>query len=253
MARSYGSFEGLQLAVCVLALALARPEVGLARDGLKAIKPMPDSRESAKIQLPPPSLKGKQLGVLLQERISCRNFLDSPLPIVTLSNIMWASCGLQHDTVTGATRTIPSAGATYPIDIYVVVGKKSTNGLNEGVYRYSIEEHALVQVNHKDKRPELAHACLKQQFISKAPVSLIITGKFSKTTGRYGERGERYVYMESGHAAQNIYLAACDAGLGTVEVGAFNDEEVHSVLGLEPGDAPLLVMPLGFPANGKNQ
>jgi len=198
-----------------------------------------------KLRLPSPHLKNN-FNVLLEERYSCRDFQNKPLNLDDVANILWAACGRSHDSVTSATRTAPSAGATYPLELYILVGKNAVVNLRDGLYHYSIEEHALEIIREGDKRAELARACLDQSFISVAPVSLIIAAQFERTTTRYSKRGERYVYMESGHVCQNIYLAATYLGLGTVEVGAFIDESVKGVLGLDKDYDPLSVMPIGY-------
>jgi SagB-type dehydrogenase family enzyme len=201
-----------------------------------------------KIRLNLPNLKAKNLQELLEKRYSCRKFQDKLLNLNEVSTILWATCGKKHDAVTSASRTIPSAGATYPLELYLVVGKGGVDKLKEGIYHYLIDEHALEIISEGDKRVELASACLDQGFIKDAPVSLVITAKFPRTTGRYGTRGDRYVHMEAGHACQNTYLAVTSLGLGTVEVGAFSDEEVKRVANLDRDCVPLLVLPIGYPA-----
>lgn len=203
-----------------------------------------------KIRLNPPNIKKEEsLKVLLERRYSCRDFQDKMLNLDDIATILWATCGKKLDSVTGATRTAPSAGATYPLELYVVVGRNCVDKLKEGLYHYLIDEHALEIVAEGDKREGLSRACLGQYFIKEAPVSLVIVAKFHRTTNRYGKRGERYVYMEAGHASQNTYLAVTNLGLGTVEVGAFTDESLKGLLNLDKDCAPLIVMPIGYPAN----
>jgi SagB-type dehydrogenase family enzyme len=200
-----------------------------------------------KIKLPKPQLdKGKSLSQNLQSRQSQRSFNKKALEKVQVSGILWAAGGLKIDTSTGATRTIPSAGATYPLELYLVIGKNGVEGILEGVYHYLIDEHALELQFEGDLREDLARASLGQSFIAEAPVSLVITAKYSRTTNRYGERGIRYVHIEVGHSCQNVYLIAEDLGLGTVEVGAFSDEGVKKVLRLKTEIQPLAIMPIGF-------
>jgi SagB-type dehydrogenase family enzyme len=214
--------------------------------GLLTIKGTAKENEPMKIRLKQPDSK-TLFHALLEKRSSCRDFQDKALSPDDLAQVLWAACGKKLDAVTGATRTIASAGATNPLELYVVVGKNSVLGLKEGLYHYCIDAHALELKNEGDKRQQLAAACLGQHFINSAPVSLIICGQFERTTRRYGDRGKRYVYMEVGHACQNTYLAVTQLGLGTVEVGAFMDEEVCAVLDLEADFVPLSVMPIGYP------
>lgn len=203
--------------------------------------------QDMKVGLKPAQLVDKNLKELLESRYSCRSFQNKSLNLDVIATILWAACSKKHDTVTSASRTIPSAGATYPLELYLVVGKDGVDKLKEGIYHYLINEHALEFISPGDKRPTLAMACLGQGFIKDAPISLVITAKFNRTTNRYGARGEHYVYMEVGHACQNTYLTTTNLGLGTVEVGAFSDDNVKNLLNLEKDYAPLIVMPIGYP------
>ena len=144
-------------------------------------------------------------------------------------------------------RASPSAGATYPLEIYVVVGNNGVKGLAPGVYRYQPHSHSLVLVKKGDVREELYSACLNQEWIRDAPVVLVIAADYERTTRVYGERGIRYVHMEVGHVGQNIYLEATALGLGTVAVGAFYDDEVRVIIGAPENHHPLYVMPVGVP------
>jgi SagB-type dehydrogenase family enzyme len=199
------------------------------------------------IQLNPPRFQEKDFPVLLEKRYSCRDFTDQTLKLDDLGTILWAAYGKKHDAVTAATRTAPSAGATYPLELYLVVGEKCVDKLNAGLYHYLVDRHALELVKDGDVRAQLARASLTQDFIGCAPVSLVITAKFMRTTARYGARGEHYVYIEAGHACQNTYLAAYSLGLATVEVGAFSDIQVTQALSLERDFIPLVIMPIGYP------
>ena len=200
-----------------------------------------------KIKLNPAQLKEENLATLLEKRYSCRNFQRKILKLDDIATILWATCGKKHDSVTGASRTIPSAGATYPLELYLAVGENCVDKLKAGVYHYLIEEHSLQLITEGDKRKELARACLGQNFIYEAGASLVITAKFHRTTNHYGLRGERYVYMEVGHASQNTYLAVTNLGLVTVEVGAFDDENIKRLLNFDKDCDPLIIMPIGYP------
>lgn len=199
------------------------------------------------IKLPYPYIS-KEMGIskILKARFSCRDFSEKPLNLDQISTLLWAAAGKNSDTVTGATRTIPSAGAIYPLEIYIITGKNSVNDLEEGLYHYSIEKHSLEAVLNKDIRKEISAGCLGQVFIKEAPVSLIIAAKSERTMSRYGQRGIRYVYMEAGHACQNIYLMATNLGLGTVEVGAFDDDKIKGLLLLDKDTEPISIMPVGY-------
>ena len=144
-------------------------------------------------------------------------------------------------------RAAPSAGALYPLDLYLVVGKQGVEGLGEGVYHYLSQGHSLEPTVQGDVRQTLARLSREQMFVAEAPLSLLITGEYERTTNKYGERGMRYVHMEAGHVAQNVYLQAEALGLSTVTMGAFQDEKVSEALNLPFSYRPLYVMPIGHP------
>jgi SagB-type dehydrogenase family enzyme len=137
-------------------------------------------------------------------------------------------------------RTAPSAGATYPLEVYAVTAER--------VSRYLPGEHALSPVGAGDVRPELAAAAIGQETVATAPLVMVITGVVSRTAARYGTRAERYVWMEAGHAAQNVLLQAVALGLGAVPVGAFDDDRVRAVVGAPADEKPLYLVPVGHPA-----
>lgn len=182
-----------------------------------------------KIKLPVPDFKGElSVEETLKKRRSIRSYKQAPLTLKELSQILWATDGKTTDW---GGRTAPSAGATYPLEIYVVVG--NVEGLKSGLYYYEIDNHSLKLIKEGDLRKELSNAALNQTSVKTAPIIIIISGIFERTTARYGKRGERYVFMEVGHCGQNIHLQAESLGLGTVMIGAFEDEKVKKVLGIK--------------------
>jgi len=185
--------------------------------------------------------------MLLEEAVarrrSVRDFTPQPISLAQLSSILQTAGGVS-DTSHGY-RTVPSAGATYPLEIFVVCGQSSVEAIDEGIYHYSIDSHSLTLHQEGDARLELARAALAQTFISQAPVDMVICAEYERTLRRYGSRGERYVHMEVGHAGQNIYLQATALGLATVAIGAFYDEQVREVLRLDKRYRPLYIMPVG--------
>jgi SagB-type dehydrogenase family enzyme len=213
------------------------------------------SNLQAIINLPSPQLKGTvSLEEAIARRRSVRRYRREPLDLSQLSQILWSAQGI---TGSRGFRAAPSAGATYPLEVFVVVGsqaviasesKQPPQELQAGVYHYEADSHSLILHKATDLRPDLAGASLDQEFIIDAPVAVVICAIYHRTSQRYGKRGERYVHMEVGHAGENIHLQAVALGLATVEVGAFRDEEVREVLGLEEQIKPLYVMPVGKPA-----
>jgi len=181
----------------------------------------------------------------IARRESIRNFISQPISQSQLSQILWAAQGTSD---TSWNRTVPSAGATYPLEVFVVCGANCVEKISEGIYHYNNDNHSLTLHHRGDVRLELARAALDQEYIYEVPVNIVICAVYERTLRRYGSRGERYVHIEVGHAGQNIYLQAIALGLGTVAIGAFYDESVREVLRLDKQYRPLYIMPVGRPA-----
>jgi len=197
------------------------------------------------IYLPAPAKKGGiPLAEAIARRRSIRDFTPEPISQSELSEILWAAQGITDKS--WRCRTVPSAGATYPLEFFVVCG--GIKEMDDGIYHYNIDSHSLTRHYQGDVRLELAKAALTQEFIYEAPVDIVICAVYERTLRRYGARGERYVHMEVGHAGQNIYLQATALGLATVAIGAFHDEPVRKVLRLDKQTKPLYIMPVGRPA-----
>jgi len=212
------------------------------RAGPQTQSPAADAVSSS-IPLPEPITAGRMsLEEALCRRRSIRDYSDQPLALEQIAQVLWSAQGI---TDVRGYRTAPSAGALYPLHLYLVVG--TVTGLDEGVYQYLPAEHALLTITDTDMREELAHAALGQDCISAGAACLVITATYERTTFKYGQRGERYVHMEAGHAAQNVYLECAALGLGTVSVGAFHDDLVRTALGLSEDETPLYLMPIGDP------
>jgi len=236
-----------------VAKAMAKILIGIIALGM-ALTMMSGCREAAPtrnssrrniqgtIRLPEPSLQGEaSLEAVLLRRVSRRNFSVGAISLGDLGQLLWAAQGQASDARSGATRTAPSAGATHPLQIYVVVG--NVEDLQVGIYLYQQRDHSLVMVAAGHFESELAAVALGQGFLARAAVNLVLTADYGLTTGRYGERGRRYVYMEVGHATQNILLQSEALRLGAVAVGAFYDERLVSLL--ETETAPLMIVPIG--------
>lgn len=191
--------------------------------------------------LPQPNVESATpLEATLGQRRSVREYSAQPLALADLSQLLWAAQGV---TRSGGRRTAPSAGATYPIELYVAAGQ--VDELAPGLYSYRVRSHELVEVMTEDLRDEIAAAALAQDWIADAPAVIVIAGNVERTAARYGQRAVRYVHMEVGGVAQNIYLQATALGLGTVFVGAFSDTQVKAVLRLPEGEQPFAIMPVG--------
>ncbi|MCJ7515825.1 MAG: SagB/ThcOx family dehydrogenase, partial [Dehalococcoidia bacterium] len=180
----------------------------------------------------------------ISKRRSVRRFKAEPLTLEQLSQLLWSAQGI---TGTGGGRAAPSAGATYPLEVFIIIGENGTQGLAAGIYHYDAGNHTISLHQTGDFRQKLADTALGQSSIARCPVAMVICAIHPRTAYRYGRRGERYVHMEAGHVGQNVSLQAVTLGLGTVMVGAFEDEEVQKALKLEEQFKPLYIIPIGRP------
>jgi SagB-type dehydrogenase family enzyme len=198
------------------------------------------------ITLPEPVIDGKMsVEQALHLRRSVRSYADIELTIEQVSQLLWATYGVTKRSHNVLYKTAPSAGATYPLEIYLFVGK--VKDIGAGLYRYLPETHSLKLESKGDVRQQLAKACLEQRMIEQAPVTIIFSVVAERISRRYGDRGkDRYICMDIGHAAQNLYLQATAMGLATCAVGAFRDEELHEVISVPAEEQILYLMPVGY-------
>ncbi len=189
------------------------------------------------LNLPPPRKKGSfTLEETLERRRSRRAFMARRLSLEQTGQLLWAAQGA---TLRGR-RTAPSAGGIYPLELYLVT--------SEGVQHYLPQGHQLAETLRGDVLGKLGEAAGGHDFIRQAPAAIVITADARAMEGRYGGRAERYICMEAGHAAQNIHLQAVALGLGSVSIGAFDEDLVHSALELPDEHWPLYIIPVGYSA-----
>jgi SagB-type dehydrogenase family enzyme len=181
-----------------------------------------------------PHFTNRSIEACIEARRSIRNFKNDSLTLQEISNILWAAQGITDKT--HGFRSSPSAGATYPLELFVAK--------HDGLFRYIPQSHVLKKQSDRDVRKDIAEAALNQMFIADAGLVIVITAIFERTTYRYGKRGIQYVYNEVGHCAQNIHLEAVALGLGSVPIGAFDDEELKRILGLKE-EEPVYIIPVG--------
>jgi SagB-type dehydrogenase family enzyme len=194
------------------------------------------------ITLPAPQIKGKiSLEEVLNKRRSVREYKNDALLLNEISQLLWSVQGITEKN--WGLRTAPSAGALYPLEVYVVVG--NVRNLEAGVYKYIPETHSLTKVIDGDQRKALYNSALQQESIIKAAADFVIAAVYERTSRKYGNRAERYVHFEVGHAAQNLLLQATALNLGAVPIGAFYDEKVKAVLKLPENEQPLYIIPVG--------
>ena len=193
------------------------------------------------IRLPEPNCDGEiSIENAILNRRSIRDYLNEPLTLADVSQLLWAAQGI---TESGGYRAAPSGGALYPLEVYLVAG--NVMNLLKGIYRYRPLGHEVIKVADGDMRNKLASAALEQGCVRMGAVSIVISAVYERMTRKYGQRGVQYVHMEVGHVAQNIYLQAISLNLGTVVVGAFYDDEVKTVLKMPEEEYPLCIMPIG--------
>ncbi len=225
------------LAIVLVSGALA----GEAGPSAKGENAMDNVVPGTVIELPKPVLKSeKSLEETLAKRQSVRSYTAKQLSIQEVSQLLWAGQGEKGRRFG---RTAPSAGALYPLELYLVT--------RQGTFHYDSRSHSLVAVHAGDLRDPLAAAALGQGCVRTAPAVIVVSAVVDRTAVKYRGRAERYVHMEVGHAAQNILLEAVSLGLGAVPVGAFEDARVRQVLKLPENQSPLMLIPVGQPAEGR--
>ena len=190
------------------------------------------------IALPPPEQSGRMsVEEALARRRSVREFSSKHLTDQELGQLCWAAQGITHSE---GLRTAPSAGALYPLELYVVI--------SSGFFHYQPEKHQLQLRDRRNLRPHLRQAALGQDSVGQAAAVFVITGEYARTASKYGDaRSPRYVHLEAGHAAENLLLQAVALHLGAVPIGAFDDTQVKRALSLSAGEQPLYLIPVGYP------
>ncbi len=195
------------------------------------------------IELPGPRQNSEfSLERALRERRSVREYRRESITLAQLSQLLWAAQGISDPR---GYRTAPSAGALYPLEVYVMVG--DVKDLPVGVYHYRPDGHRLLRVASDDRRKQMERAALGQDWVRQNAALLVFTAVESRTTGKYRQRGIRYVHIEVGHAAQNVMLQVQALGLGAAVVGAFDDDQVGEILDLPSNERALYLMPVGKP------
>lgn len=196
--------------------------------------------------LPAPGYEGLSVEAAMRQRRSVRDYSGEPMAISQLAQLLFAAQGVSGRMYGQPLRTAPSAGALYPFEIYVVAN--NVQGLAKGIYHYMVREHQLELVRAGDFRGEITEAGLQQGMLGEADVSFVLAAVIDRTRHKYGERGFRYIYMEAGHISQSICLQAVSLGLGSVAVGAFLDQAVSRLVGLDgEKEVPIYLHAVGTP------
>ena len=188
------------------------------------------------VDLPAPPHCDMSLDEAFENRRTMHELSGPRLTEADISLLLWSAQGI---TLAG-NRTAPSAGATYPIELYLLTAR--------GLYLYRPTHHDLEVVSSEDKRLPLFDNAVDQESVRDAPAVFVVTAVLERTSAKYGDRAVRYVHIEVGHVAQNLLLQAATLGLGGVPVGAFDDDAVSEILGLPDDHEPLYLLPIGHPA-----
>ena len=197
--------------------------------------------DAPKVKLPKPAgAGGMPIWEAVGKRRSVRDFRSSPLSATDLSQLLWASQGVTRVMGEYALRSAPSAGALYPVETYLSV--QMVEGIEAGIYHYGVREHELDLLRTGDFRAAVAEAALDQGFLAEAAVVFAWTAVFARSKWKYKERAYRYVYLDAGHIAQNVALAAVALGLGSCQIAALYDDEVNAVLGVDGKEESILYM-----------
>jgi len=184
------------------------------------------------VSLPAPVTEGGAgLWGILGRRRSVRSYGEQGLKLEALSQLLWAAAGASGRAGDTLLRTAPSAGALFPIETYLAA--HHVEGLPPGLYHYQVTDHSLELLAEGNQRPAVAAAALDQRMAADAPLVLIWSAVFGRTTRKYGARGYRYVYLDAGHMAANAALAAVALGLASCQMAALYDEEANALLGLD--------------------
>jgi SagB-type dehydrogenase family enzyme len=233
-------------ALTLTALTLLSVLSAFSLGGFRIVAPKRVAEGTGEILgLPPPRFKGQiTVEEAIASRRSRREYSKEPLELWELAQLLWAAQGITEPT--WGFRAAPSAGATYPLEVYVEARAEGVRGLKAGIYHYRPETHSIALVKLGDFHRELYAAALDQEWVENAAVNFVICAVYERTTARYGERGRiRYVHMEAGHVGENLYLQAEALGLATVAIGAFYDEQVSAILGAPEDHRPLYIYPVG--------
>jgi SagB-type dehydrogenase family enzyme len=183
------------------------------------------------IKLPKPDYQGMILEEAIKKRRSVRSYSKKALTLPQLSQLLFTAQGITEKSYGHDLRTAPSAGALYPIEVYLVIN--NVESLSRGIYHYTLQGHALELLKEGDFRKEITNAGLWQDMLGEAQATFVLSAVFERTQRKYGDRSLRYIHMEAGHISQNISLQTVSLGLGSVTVGAFYDEQVNRLIGLD--------------------
>ncbi len=199
------------------------------------------------INLPAPEINnGISVDQAIKNRRSVRNFSPTPLTLKDVSQLLWVSQGITDSEKNF--RAVPSASRVFPMEMYLVTGNGTVQGLESGIYHYNPYNNTLEKTVEGDLRYNLSQAANQQKWVNDAPISLVIIGNYQKMIDKYPDEriSTRFVDLEAGHIGENIYLEAESLGLGTVAIGSFDDDQMISLLKLPSNETPIYIFPVGY-------
>jgi SagB-type dehydrogenase family enzyme len=227
--------------ILMLIILPACGRANLATPTYQTSSTLPPATIASSIELSEPRFTGNvSVEESLHNRRSIREYSQSTLKLEEVSQLLWSAQGITADN---GGRTAPSAGGLYPLEVYLIAG--NVENLRHGIYRYIPQNHGLTNISNQDIRNKLSEAALGQASVKNGAIDIVISAVYARTTGKYGDRGIRYVQMEAGHAAQNICLEATALKLGAVTIGAFDDNQVKICLLMPENESPLYIIPAG--------
>ena len=192
------------------------------------------------------SVKRIDFDRILRLRKSIRDFSSKSVTKQQLSYLLLTSTGIQRREKGFEFRIVPSAGALYPIETYILVNK--VTNLEMGIYHYSVKSHILDELELGDFREDVSYAALGQQMCGRAAIVFLWTAIFNRSKWKYKQRAYRYIYIEAGHIAQNLAISAVNLGLGTCQIGAFYDNELNDLLNIDGKSESIVYMSVvGYP------
>jgi SagB-type dehydrogenase family enzyme len=195
----------------------------------------------------PVTIDGPGIWRVIFKRRSIRSYdRDAPLDFDVFSQLVWASCGISSIRDGFSFRTWPSAGALYPIETYIYVN--NVEKLQKGIYHYNVMDHSLELISSADYSGPLTSACLGQNMVREASAVFIWAAVIDRCRVKYGERAFRYIFMEVGHICQNLYLTSTACDLACCAIGAFFDDDVNLILGLDGiNESTIYIATVGIP------
>ena len=196
-------------------------------------------------ELPEP-LRASNMDALeaIRRRRSRRSYSSSPLSLEEVATLLYHGVGITGWDNEWPLRSYPCAGGLQPVEAYLVAG--NVEDLPPGLYHYEPDTHRLCLMRQGHYLGELAKICLDQEHVAEAPAAIILTAMYQRTASKYHARAYRYIHVDTGAVVENIYIAAEALGLATVVIGAFYDQELCTLLGIDCyTEIPVAVMPIG--------